>query len=61
MKVAGSVLTGASLTAVMVMTLVSVSASDVAVPVAPGSVPVLPPSSVTMVRVTAPLALSTGT
>ena len=52
---------GASLTAVMVIVLVSVSASDVALPVRPGSTPVLPPSLVTIVSVTAPVALAAGT
>ncbi len=52
-NVAGSVLTGASLTGVMVMLRVSISVS-----VPPE--PVLPPSLVVMVRTTVPLALATG-
>ena len=55
-----SVAVGTSSTGVMLMVTVSVSVSDVPVPVRPGSAPVLPPSLVTMVRVTAPLALLAG-
>ena len=55
-----SVAVGTSSTGAILMVTVSVSASDTAVPVRPGSTPVLPPSLVTMVRVTAPLALLAG-
>ena len=55
-----SVAVGTSSTGAMLMVTVSVSASDATVPVRPGSTPVLPPSSVTMVRVTGPLALVAG-